>query len=163
MEFKIKIAGSGEASLVAGLRKQIFEADLEGSVEFLGEVLEEEKITLIRKSVATLLPSENENFAVSVAESIILEVPPIVSKNVALHEVTTKYGAGEVMTSLSAGQLAVSMKTVLSNPDKYIPGLRAAKVEFDPLILGQRLKFIFEDGIDRNKKAIKNSGMGNDE
>lgn len=79
-DWHLRIAGSGSPSYVRFLKSKAQQLRLLQQVEFLGEILDEEKETLFAESDVALVPSHVENFAMVVAESLAHAVPVIASK-----------------------------------------------------------------------------------
>ena len=134
----LKIAGNGDEAILLDLVNRANRLGIGSHVSFMGEITGERKWELIRKAEATLLPSENENFAVSVAESILLGTPAVVSFNVALSNVVLNYQAGEVIGELDPIELSGKIQKVMENRDFYSKNCTVASAEFDPEVIGRR-------------------------
>ena len=119
-KLKLIIAGMGENELVCGLKSQINLLQLDENIELIGEVSGSAKWSIISNAEMTILPSENENFAVSVAESLSVHTPTIVSRNVGLSELVSRSQAGVVMKELSPKELATCIELVLKNREFYV-------------------------------------------
>lgn len=115
----LKIFGSGDRDLEKNLQDLLNKLGLSYCVEFIGFVDGEAKDIAIRNSDILLLPSENESFALAVAEAIAAGNPVVVSKNVAMHEFVDKHQTGITITSLNARDLAQSIEDVVRDYDKY--------------------------------------------
>lgn len=76
----LKIAGSGESDYPNTLKSRVAELQLEGRVEFLGEVSEKAKEDLFANSDVVVAPSYVENFGMVIAEALAHEVPVIAGK-----------------------------------------------------------------------------------
>ncbi len=84
----LTIAGDGSPELKAELFAQAERLGVADAVNFVGHVDAEEKASLFREADVFLLPSEDENFGISVAEALSYGTPAIVSDRVAAaHEV----------------------------------------------------------------------------
>lgn len=79
-DWHLSIAGTGSPSYVHFLKTRVEQLGLSSRVEFLGEVLEEEKESLFAQVDVVLVPSHTENFGIVVAESLAHAVPVIASK-----------------------------------------------------------------------------------
>src|SRR5262245_12331133 len=88
-QWRLIIAGSGESNYVAELRSQAGE-----NVEFVGWIQGVEKYQVIQRADLFVLPSQQENFGISVAEAMALGVPVIVSKRVNLADEIVNANAG---------------------------------------------------------------------
>ena len=111
----LRIVGTGEEKLTKELISLGQSLGVSSRIIYEGFVQSGEKTRSIFKSADIfLLPSENENFAVAVAESIGYGIPVIVSKNVAMHEFVDKFKTGLTISDLSAKKLAEAILEVRS-------------------------------------------------
>lgn len=120
------VAGEGE---VEQARALIVELGLHDSVRLLGHVSGPDKTALYERADAFVLVSENENFAVSVAESCAAGTPVVISDRVALHTLVSRHEAGIVVTEVSASATATALIAVLGDParrEQLASGARAA-------------------------------------
>lgn len=79
-EWKLRIAGFDQDGHSETLMRQIRSLGVGSQVSVSGAVVGIEKIRLMRDAAVFALPSLNENFAVTVAESLSVETPVISSK-----------------------------------------------------------------------------------
>ena len=126
-DFHLSIYGSGENTLENDLRKLAIELKIDQNVEFKGHVNNIERISAISNSHIFLLPSENENFAVAVAESIQGLRPVVISKNVAMHEFVDRHKAGVTIENLSPKDLANGILHVVENYNAYVDNCRVSR------------------------------------
>jgi len=110
------IAGPDDKHILARLLADMPKVARE-SVHPLGMVLGSDKGELFIRASLFVLPSENENFGVSVAESLSAHVPVIVSKNVALAEEVAAAGAGWVLTQNDEVTLSATLEAALGCND----------------------------------------------
>lgn len=122
IEARLTIAGTGSNQIVGQLRDLVNRYDLEAVIEFIGFVDGQNKDEAYYKSDIFLLPSENENFAVAVAESIMRRVPVVVSNRVAMHHFVQQHNAGVVIENLEVISLVNAIYQVYTNYDKYWQG-----------------------------------------
>jgi glycosyltransferase involved in cell wall biosynthesis len=114
---KLVIAGTGDSNLIKSLSKLTSSLELENQVSFVGHISEIGAFEkLFSESALLLLPSEDENFALTVGEAIIRGLPVVVSKNVGLSDMVDKYNCGIVISSLSESELG---KAILSGLDNW--------------------------------------------
>jgi glycosyltransferase involved in cell wall biosynthesis len=132
----LKIAGVGDEDLTTLLKEQVKTLGIEDSVKFLGQVAGEDKWDLIRNATLTILPSENENFAVSVAESLLAGTPVVLSSFVALSSLVAEHNAGEVLEELDSKELASKIEKVALNRDLYSKNALAASDKFSYSAVG---------------------------
>jgi glycosyltransferase involved in cell wall biosynthesis len=141
----LKIAGVGDIQLTNDLKIQVKNLGLSARIQFLGQVSGQEKWTLIANAQALVLPSENENFAVSVAESLIVGTPVVASIWVALSQTISMYRAGEVILNLSAQELADCIRRVLLDREVYALNAQKTASEFTFEKIGQNWKELLND------------------
>lgn len=122
IEATLTIAGTGSNQIVEQLRDLVRRYDLEASVQFIGFVDGQNKDELYINSDIFLLPSENENFAVAVAESIMRRVPVVVSNRVAMHRFVERHKTGVVVENLEVISFVDAIYEVYSNHDIYWQG-----------------------------------------
>lgn len=94
-EWKLVVAGDGDPSYVAGLKRSAQRNGNE-SVIFTGWLDGVEKVAAIRGAELLALPSSQENFGLSVVEALACGVPVLVSDCVNLAEEIQEAGAGWV-------------------------------------------------------------------
>jgi glycosyltransferase involved in cell wall biosynthesis len=118
----LTIAGDGNSDLVHDLVELVDFNNLEAFVEFTGFVEGINKHQIYKNSDIFLLPSENENFAVAVAESIGHQVPVIVSNQVAMHSFVEKNNAGIVISQINLEELVVAIIDLYADYHHYWEG-----------------------------------------
>ena len=79
----LRIAGDGDGAVLRTLRRQIESLGLATQVEFLGEVPGTAKDELLAEADLFLLPSDDENFKIGLAEALSHGVPSVASSSVA--------------------------------------------------------------------------------
>lgn len=115
IRFRLTIVGTGDPILAEELKALCKKMNLEDQVEFRGHVEDELEIRgVFEDSDILLLPSENENFAIAVAESIGFSVPVIVSKFVAMHDFVDEYSTGLTLANLTISDLVNAILKVES-------------------------------------------------
>ena len=102
----LDIAGTGKSRLVNKLHKQAVAMNIEKSVLFHGWVVGVNKKSLMHTADYFVLPSEEENFAIAVAECLAVGIPCIVSRNVALSSLVETFHAGAVIEQLNSTQIS---------------------------------------------------------
>jgi glycosyltransferase involved in cell wall biosynthesis len=117
---KLVIAGTGDSNLIKSLSELTSNLGLENQVTFAGHVSEIGSFEkLFFESALLLLPSEDENFALTVGEAIIRGLPVVVSRNVGLSDIVEKSNCGIVISSLSESELGQAIVTGLGNWSYY--------------------------------------------
>ena len=118
-KYHLSIYGAGNLLLEKELNELVKELNLGEQVSFKGHVDGESKEFAIQNSDILLLPSENENFAVAVAESIAFGKPVVVSKFVAMHEFVDTYYTGLTIDELHVDKLVSAVKEVSDKFSTY--------------------------------------------
>ena len=121
------IYGGGDEKLIATLQQLALELDIDKLVHFEGTIDHGDILNLFSKMDILLLPSENENFAIAVAESIAHHVPVIVSRAVALSSFVEENLCGVVIESSSPKLLKGAILKMSSNLDSYRKACIVAK------------------------------------
>lgn len=109
------IAGTGEEEYISKLRLLAQELGVTERVCWFGMAQGNEKASLLQNADAFVLPSEQENFGVAVAEALSAGCPVVVSRFVALAEVVTMGRAGSAC-DLSVSSLRAAINEVLAQP-----------------------------------------------
>lgn len=117
--YRLDIFGTGDDQLESELRALVKSLQLDNFVNFVGFVEDERKEKALRDSDIFLLPSENENFAVAVAESIAAGNPVIVSEFVAMHNFVDKYATGLTVSTLDSDDIALAIETIASKYQNF--------------------------------------------
>ena len=118
-KYHLDIYGTGDEFLKKDLNDLVKNLNLGELVSFKGHVDGESKELAIQNSDILLLPSENENFAVAVAESIAFGKPVIVSKFVAMHEFVDTHSTGLTIDELNVDKLVSAIKQVSNKFSTY--------------------------------------------
>jgi glycosyltransferase involved in cell wall biosynthesis len=113
------IYGTGDLKLCSSLKRLALDLNVDEFVHFKGSVDHRDIAKVFSKTDILLLPSENENFAIAVAESIAHNVPVIVSRDVALSSFVEENLCGEVIESSDPHLLKEAILKVSSNLNLY--------------------------------------------
>jgi glycosyltransferase involved in cell wall biosynthesis len=144
--YRLDIYGSGNEPLESELRALVRKLNLGGSVNFIGFVEGNRKIEALRDSDIFLLPSENENFAVAVAESISVGNPVIVSEFVAMHSFVDEHTTGITIASLDVGEIVRAIEIVTSRYRVFQTNcLKSAHILYWENVIENWLKVIYQD------------------
>lgn len=130
------VCGSGEQNEMMRVQKVVKDLRIEGQVDFRGWVELEEKRIAYSESDCFILTSEDENFAIAAAEALARGIPCIVSSNVALSSLVSKYGAGEVFTELRPQIIGEAIINVaLSDPiqKRRVSLLAASEISWESI------------------------------
>lgn len=116
----LDIAGSGTVNEVRILQNLISTLELESNVQFHGWIDSSKMQEIFAAARLLVLPSENENFAIVVAEALSAGVPCVVSKFVGIADIVAKHNAGEVIDELTPASVAEGIMKVLRGDEiKY--------------------------------------------
>ena len=116
----LDIAGSGTVNEVRILQNLISTLELESNVQFHGWIDSSKMQEIFAAARLLVLPSENENFAIVVAEALGAGVPCVVSKFVGIADIVAKHHAGEVIQELTPRSVADGIIKVLQGDEvKY--------------------------------------------
>lgn len=116
----LDIAGSGNTNEVKKLQSLISSLKLESSIQFHGWIDSSKMRELFSGTRLLVLPSENENFALAVAEALSAGVPCVLSKFVGTADIVRKHHAGEIIQELTPASVADEILKVLQGDEtKY--------------------------------------------
>jgi glycosyltransferase involved in cell wall biosynthesis len=113
-DWRLVIAGDGEAGYVDSLKRLVKQKDSEQRVLFSGWLDGAERASALRSAALLALPSHQENFGLAAAEALACGVPVVVSEHVNLAPEIEKYGAGWV-TSLDAEKFSNTLMEALQD------------------------------------------------
>lgn len=113
----LDIAGSGTAKEVRKLHSLIESLKLEDSIQFHGWIDAPKMLELFSGARLLVLPSENENFAIVVAEALSAGVPCVLSKFVGTADIVGKHHAGEIIQELTPTSVADGILKVLQGDE----------------------------------------------
>jgi len=109
----LDIAGSGNSNEVKKLQRLVSSLKLESNVQFHGWIDRSKMQELFAIARLLVLPSENENFAIVVAEALSAGLPCVVSRFVGTADIVAKHHAGEVIHDLTPISVANGIMKVL--------------------------------------------------
>ena len=115
--WRLVIAGSGEDRYVREIKRLVDQRAGQDRVVFTGWLEGEAKASALRHAAVMVLPSQQENFAVSVIESLAYGVPVIVSPHVNTADAIQAGGAGWV-TPLELEGLRATLAVALRDEDE---------------------------------------------
>lgn len=132
-ELILDIAGSGSTKEVNDVHQLVSSMQLEPSIQFHGWIGTERMRQLLAASKLLVLPSENENFAIVVAEALSLGIPCVVSKFVGTSDIVAKHHAGEIINDLTPSAIAAAVIKVLNGDENVYraAALKANREDFD--------------------------------
>lgn len=110
----LDIAGSGTSKEVKRMESLVSSLRLERHVVFHGWIESAKMMELLTNARLLTLPSQNENFAIAVAEALSAGIPCVVSKFVGTAEIVAKFHAGEVIDEITPASVADAIIKVLN-------------------------------------------------
>lgn len=119
LNVSLNIIGDGDNTLKDSLKRIAQENLVDSHVNFLGQLDGDLKYEESLKNHILVLPSENENFAISVAEALLMGIPCVVSKNVALSEVVSLHKVGVVVNTLEIEEISRAILAILADYTLY--------------------------------------------
>ncbi|MCX6450890.1 MAG: glycosyltransferase family 4 protein [Actinobacteria bacterium] len=134
LRMKFIVCGSGEVSYIAQLKELVEVLQIEAYVEFRGWVDFSDKQLAFSESDCFILTSEDENFAIAAAEALSYGVPCILSSNVALASLVSKYDAGVVFREFTPDNIAqaiIKISTADRDVSKRLSLLASFELDWD--------------------------------
>ena len=138
------ICGSGDEIIIEDIKEKIRDLALDNCVSFLGWKTGKEKIEILRNSDCFILTSEDENFAIAVAESLQYGIPSIISKQVALSQVVEEYGAGLVFKDLDSNEISKIMLEMIQLDQEM---LRKSALRASEQFSWEKISIIWSDSL----------------
>ena len=140
------IVGPREPSYFEAIRRDIKRLGIEERVRFLEPMYGEARFAAYSAAELYILPSKQENFGITVAESMALGVPVIVSPEVALSDVVSGSNSG-VVVPRDPELIAQAIDELLDNDqlrlDMGRSGQLAAKQQFQWSAIAERWQGIY--------------------
>jgi glycosyltransferase involved in cell wall biosynthesis len=109
---ELTIAGDGDPKLISKLKILVSKLAISSSVKFVSWVSGDEKFKLYERTDYFVLNSEDENFAIAVAEAQSHGIPVLISKFVAFSEIVTDFESGVIVESLDIETVLAGMRTI---------------------------------------------------
>jgi len=141
----LSIAGEGEHDYVEFLKQLAMNYGISDHLEWLGHVSGEKKVNLLATSDWFVLPSQSENFGLSVIEALAHGVPVIITREVGISDLVKEYNAGLVCESPI--ELAESLVTALKGApmDMRYAALDLVRARFSWSKIAKKLKLFYMD------------------
>lgn len=111
---RLIVCGSGDQSIVSLVREYQKSSSLL-IVDYRGWVSGAEKEDLLRLADCFILTSEDENFAIAVAEGLSFGLPALISNKVALSSLVARYYAGGVFNELNIETIAFEAIKIMNS------------------------------------------------
>lgn len=113
--FHLLLAGPGEPGYCEGLRQQVGRLQLDKAVQFLGMIRGEQKVSLYQASDLFVLPTNQENFGLVLAEAMACRTPVITTRGVDIWQELQQGDAAIVDQTPEA--IASAISQMLEDPD----------------------------------------------
>jgi len=143
---RLVIAGDGDSTLVADLKRLAEELRLGDRVRWLGFTSGARKRWLLARADVFVLPSASENFGIAVVEAMNAGAPVIVTRGCGLAEFVGQREAG-IITDGTVGSLCAALTRLLSDENLRLAmgqaGRRAAQQELSLEAFGTRLETLY--------------------
>jgi glycosyltransferase involved in cell wall biosynthesis len=114
-EWKLLIAGDGDAAYVEGLKQLAVARGGQDRVRFTGWLQGEEKLNALRGADLFASPSHQENFGIAAVEAMACGVPVLISPHVNLADDVDAVGAGWIV-AVEQSALIDALTTALRDP-----------------------------------------------
>lgn len=128
LNYHLDIAGDGDYDLRKNLEDLAESLGVAASITWHNFVSGLEKDKLFRHARIFMLPSENENFAIAVAESIDHGVPVVVSKYVAMHSFVDFHKTGVTIHDLEPKSIVEAIKDIEQSYLTYVSNCHSSSV-----------------------------------
>lgn len=106
VDCRLTVAGTGDPALTRSLQSLATTLGVSDHVYFVGQLAGEAKHQLLWDSDIFLLPSDDENFGIALAEALAHGLPSVASAHVAASAAVRDCGGGRILSSQDANQLA---------------------------------------------------------
>jgi len=147
----LRVAGVGDDQITRELHRLVNNLRLSENVYFEGQINGNAKSRFLADAVLSILPSENENFAVAIAESLSVGTPVIVSEFVAIGELVEAFHAGIVIKELKPACISKAFLEIQSNRDYYSDGAFDAAASISLSVVGATWEKIIRDIVETLK------------
>jgi len=119
-EVVLLVAGEGDNNYVQAVQREIRKRGLEDRVLFTGHLEDESKWSAMAVSDLFVLPSEQENFALSVVEVMKMGIPVVISREVGIWPYIKEADAGIVLELGDADAWTATITELLLDDKKRI-------------------------------------------
>ncbi|HET9373023.1 MAG TPA: glycosyltransferase [Vicinamibacterales bacterium] len=125
--WRLIIAGQGEPEYVRQLEARAADGDGRGRIEFTGWLEGESRANLLQRGGVFVLPSQQENFGIALAEAMAAGMPAIVTPGVNLAAEIRHHDAGWVVER-SVDAVAAAMRGAAADAARLDRGRRARQL-----------------------------------
>jgi glycosyltransferase involved in cell wall biosynthesis len=146
-EWKLIIAGSGDAEYLAYLQKRAEFLGIASSIVWAGEVSGERKARLLADASIFTLPSHSENFGIAAAEALMAGKSCLFTPGVAIGVEAASQGAARLADG-QAEPFSVALADLMDHPVSRnalaAEARRFATTELSAATMGERLERLYE-------------------
>lgn len=143
---RLVIAGEGDPTFVAGLKRLCGRLEIEESVRWPGFTDGSRKRWLLSQASVFVLPSASENFGVAVVEAMSSGLPVVVTSGCGLADFVSQHAAG-IVTDGTVDSLRAALARLLADEDGRAAmskaGRAAAQRELSLDAFGARLESLY--------------------
>lgn len=118
IQVQLDIVGTGDAKLTEDLKIRVRELNVDQFINFHGQLSGEDKSRMFLNSDIFLLPSDDENFGIGLAEALAHGLPCVTSSGVAAASAMSP-GTGKVLVAPTGHSVATAVMEIVSNFDPY--------------------------------------------
>jgi glycosyltransferase involved in cell wall biosynthesis len=123
--WQLKIAGPDEENYVATIKQRIKTLNLDGSIQILDPVYDEEKINLYTESSLFILPSYSENFGLVIVEAMMAGLPVITTNKTPWLDLDERGVGWTISPNIEELSKAITAATILTPDQRKAMGMTA--------------------------------------
>lgn len=112
---RLVVAGNDEEHYQPGLEALAVRTGVRERISFVGPIYGDEKLALLRRALALVLPSHSENFGNVVLEAMAAGCPVAVTPEVGAADIVRESGAGVVLDGEPA-KLGAGIRSLIADP-----------------------------------------------
>jgi glycosyltransferase involved in cell wall biosynthesis len=145
--WRLVLAGDGDPGFVAALKALAAAGAGRARIEFTGWVSGAAKRDLLREASLFALPSQQENFGISLIEAMAAGVPVLMTPGVNLARDISDAGAGWV-SERSAAALSTVLRSAMADEGERVQRGQCARRFAEPFRwskVAERLRTVYED------------------
>jgi glycosyltransferase involved in cell wall biosynthesis len=155
---KLVIAGTApDKAYLATVETEIAKENLNGAVEFLGQVNRQQLQAELSRASVSLLPSLQENAPMAVAESMAAGVPVITSNRCGMPYMVEDNKSGFLIEPTDEPQIAERLTRLLGNAElrrgMAVRSLEIAKERFHPAEVARKTMRVYQGIIEQRIQA----------
>jgi glycosyltransferase involved in cell wall biosynthesis len=157
-DFCLRIAGVGEAQYIKSLKTQARRLGISEKIEWYGWQQGKDKFQFLEELDLFVLTSYNENFALSVIESLAMGTAVLVSEGVGLADYVTERKLGWVCTTES-GSIRETLEKINKNRNEFCRIKETApnliREDFDKKKLAHQYAEAYSGIVNENQRIIE--------